>query len=240
MRLGPFQQSQYGQDFGGTLAADQAAAEVNEFMWKTYRWMSLGLAITGLTAWTVANTPSIHQVIFGNPLLFWGMVIAQLGVVIAFSAVATRLSTTVAAAIFLGYSALTGLTLASIFMMYTSASIASTFFVTAGSFAGLSIYGATTKRDLSGLGRFMFFGLIGLILASVVNIFVASSALYWITTYAGVLIFAGLTAYENQKLRQMYREFGEGGNLALRGALILYLDFINLFLYLLRLMGERR
>jgi len=136
------------------------------------------------------------------------------------------------------YAGITGLTFSVIFLLYTSSSIASTFLVTAGTFAGISVFGAVTKRDLSGVGRFALFALIGLIIASVVNIFLHSSALMWLTTFAGILIFAALTAYDTQKLKAMYAA-GVGGNLALRGALTLYLDFINMFLFLLRIFGQR-
>ena len=159
---------------------------------------------------------------------------------IAFGAVARRVSTAVAAALFFAYAALTGVTFSTIFLVYTSSSIASTFFITAGTFAGLSIFGVVTKRDLSAVGRFAVFALIGLILASVVNIFTQSTGLSWIITYAGVLIFAGLTAYDTQRLKVLFAS-GEGqANLPLLGALTLYLDFINMFLFLLRLFGNRR
>jgi FtsH-binding integral membrane protein len=222
------------------LHAIEAAAAVNDFLWKTYRWMAVGLGLTGIVAYLVANTTSVAQLVFNNPVLFYGLLIGELLMVIAFSAVAHRVSFAAAAGMFLAYSALNGITLSMIFILYTEASIASTFFITAGSFAGLSFVGATTRRDLTAMGRFMWMGLIGLIIASVVNIFLASPAIYWITTYAGVLIFAGLTAHDTQKLKRMYSQSGEAGNLALRGALILYLDFINLLLFLLRIFGRRR
>ncbi|MEZ4272174.1 MAG: Bax inhibitor-1/YccA family protein [Myxococcota bacterium] len=220
-------------------AATQDAA-ANDFLWKTYRWMSLGLAATGLVAWMVANTPAVANAIFGNPILFYGLFIVEIGMVIAFSAVAHKVSALAATGMFLAYAAVNGLTLGFVFLLYTQSSVASTFFITAGSFAGFSFVGATTKKDLSPIGRFLYMGLIGIIIASVVNIFVASSALGWVVSYAGVAIFAGLTAYDTQKLKRLYAEGGESGNLAVRGALILYLDFINLFLLLLRFFGDRR
>jgi uncharacterized protein len=216
------------------------AAGRSDFLWTTYRWMSLGLGLTGLVALLVASSEQMLGLIFGTPMLFWGLLIGEVVLVISFMRVAERASATTAALMFLGYSALNGLTLSAIFVAYTQASIASTFFVTAGAFGALSIYGATTQRDLSPVGRFMFIGLVGLVIASVVNIFMHSEAITWITTYAGVLIFAGLTAYDTQRLQQLYMTSGGAGNLALRGALILYLDFINLFLFLLRLFGQRR
>lgn len=215
----------------------QSAA--TSFLWSTYRWMAVGLALTGLVAALVASSPGLAQAVLGTPL-FWGLIIAELVLVVAFSAKAATVSPGTAAAMFLGYAALNGVTFAFIFFAYTQASIATAFFVTAGAFAGLSIYGSTTKRDLSAMGQFMVMGLIGFIIASVVNLFLRSEAIYWISTYAGVLIFAGLTAYDTQRLRALYAHQGEAGNLALRGALILYLDFINLFLLLLRIFGGRR
>ena len=210
------------------------------FLWKVYRWMSIGLALTGAIAWLVASTPSLAQAIFERPVVFYGLIIAELVMVVVFAARASRMSFGAAAAMFASYAALNGVTMAMLFLVYTAASVGQVFFVCAGAFAGLSLYGATTKRDLTAVGKFMFIGLVGLVLASVVNIFLKSSAIYWVTTYAGVLVFAGLTAYDNQKLRRMYALQGEAGNLALHGALTLYLDFINLFLMLLRLFGKRR
>jgi FtsH-binding integral membrane protein len=160
--------------------------------------------------------------------------------VIAFTSMAHRVSASTAAAMFLGYAGLNGLTFSVLFMAYTQASIAQAFFVTAGSFAGLSAAGYVTKRDLSGMRSFLFIGLIGVVLASLVNIFLQSPAIYWVSTYAGVLVFAGLTAYDTQKLKRMYAVSGAQGNLALRGALMLYLDFINLMILLLRIFGRRR
>ena len=211
----------------------------NDILWVTYRWMSVGLGVTGLVAWLVSQSPAAIELVLGNRIVFYALLIAQLGMVFTFSAVATRASTAVTGAMFLAYAALTGVTFSVLFLVYTRSSIASTFLLTAGTFAGLSVFGAVTKRDLSGVGRFAIFALIGLILASVVNMFLASPALMWVTTFAGILIFAALTAYDTQKLKAMYAA-GAGGNLALRGALTLYLDFINLFLFLLRLTGRRR
>jgi FtsH-binding integral membrane protein len=216
------------------------SAAASAFMFSVYRWMSLGLAVTGVTAWYVAQSAAAVQLIFGNRWAFYGLLIAQLALVVAFTPVAVRASSAAAAAMFLAYSALTGVTFSFIFLRYTQASVAQTFFVTAGSFAGLAFFGATTKRDLSAVGRFMMIGLFGFIIASLVNLWLQSPAIYWVSTYAGVLIFAGLTAYETQRLRDMYLTEGGGGNLALRGALVMYLDFVNLFLMLLRLFGNER
>ncbi len=211
----------------------------NDILWITYRWMSVGLGITGLVAWLVSQSPAALEVVVGNRIVFYGLLIAQLGLVLAFNPVAARASAAVTGAMFFAYAALTGLTFSVLFLLYTSSSIASTFLVTGGAFAGLSLFGAVTHRNLSGVGRFAIFALIGLIIASVVNFFLASSALMWITTFAGVAIFAALTAYDTQKLKALSLA-GVGGNLALRGALMLYLDFVNMFLFLLRLFGRRR
>lgn len=216
------------------------SAAASAFLFSVYRWMALGLAVTGVTAWYVAQSQAAVELIFGNRLTFFGLIIAQLALVVAFTPVAVRASAGAAAAMFLAYSALTGVTFSSIFLRYTQASVAQVFFVSAGAFAGLAFVGATTKRDLSAVGRFMMMGLIGLIIASVVNFWLQSPAVYWVSTYAGVLIFAGLTAYDTQRLRDMYLTEGAGGNLALRGALVMYLDFVNLFLMLLRLFGNER
>lgn len=221
----------------GTSRTTESA---NDILWVTYRWMSVGLAITGMVAWLVAHSQAALELFVGNRIVFYGLMFAQLGLVIAFSASVTRVSTAAAAAMFFSYAALTGVTFSVLFLAFTASSIASTFFVTAGTFAGLSVFGATTKRDLSVVGRFALFALIGLIIASVVNIWLASPALMWISTYAGILIFAALTAYDTQQLKEMYRAQGNTGNLALRGALKLYLDFINMFIYLLNLFGRRR
>jgi len=227
-------------DYSRSLDETRAHAGEVTFLWRTYRWMAIGLALTGAVAWLVASTPSLLQAVFANSLLFYGAIIAELVMVVVFAARASRMSFAAAATTFTAYAALNGVTMATIFLFYTAASVAQVFFVCAGAFAGLSLYGAKTRRDLTAMGHFMFIGLVGLVLASVVNLFLKNPAIYWVTTYAGVLIFAGLTAYDNQKLRRMYALQGEGGNLALQGALALYLDFVNLFLQLLRLFGKRR
>jgi hypothetical protein len=202
--------------------------------------MTLGLATTGLVALGVASSPALLEALVGNRILFYALLFGQLGLVMAFSSVAMRASTAVAALMFFVYAALTGVTFSTLFLLYTSSSIASTFFVTAGAFAGLSAFGALTHRNLSAFGRFALFALIGVILASVVNMFLASTGLNWLISVAGVLLFAGLTAYDTQRLKAMF-EHGEGNaNLPLIGALTLYLDFINMFLFLLRFLGNRR
>jgi FtsH-binding integral membrane protein len=202
--------------------------------------MTLGLATTGVVALVVANSPAALDVLLGNRVLFYGLLFGQLGLVFALSAVAMRVSTAVAALMFFAYAALTGVTFSTLFLVYTASSIASTFFVTAGAFAGLSIYGATTKRDLSAVGRFALFAIIGVILASLVNLLLRSSGLDWLISVVGVLLFAGLTAYDTQRLKEIFQSGQTSANLPLVGALTLYLDFINMFLFLLRFLGDRR
>jgi FtsH-binding integral membrane protein len=212
----------------------------SDALWVTYRWMTLGLATTGVVALFVAHSPGALDLLLGNRILFYALLFGQLGLVVALSAVATRVSTAVAASMFFAYAALTGVTFSTLFLVYTASSIAATFFVTAGAFAGLSLFGVATQRDLSAIGRFGVFALIGVILASVVNMFLRSSGLEWLITVAGVLLFAGLTAYDTQRLKELFRRGETSANLPLVGALTLYLDFINMFLFLLRLVGDRR
>jgi uncharacterized protein len=212
---------------------------VSDAIWVTYRWMTLGLATTGVVALGVAHNPAAVGVLLDNRILFYGLLFAQLGLVVAFSRMAMRVSTAAAALMFFAYAALTGVTFSTLFLVYTASSIGATFFITAGAFAGMSIFGATTHRDLSAVGRFGLFALIGVILASVVNIFLHSSGLEWIITIVGVLLFAGLTAYDTQRLRALFESGETPANLPLVGALTLYLDFVNMFLFLLRIFGGR-
>ena len=221
-------------------ALGRAGLSVSDNLWKTYRWMSLGLALTGVVAMGVAGSPSAVEFLFANRFLFYVLMFAQLGLVVAFSAVAQRVSTVTAAAMFLTYAALSGVTFSTIFLVYTASSIAKVFFITGGSFAGLSVFGAITKADLSGVGRFAIFAVIGILIASLVNIFMASTGLDWLISIVGVIAFGALTAYDTQKLKEMFAEGEVRGNLAIVGALTLYLDFINMFLLLLRLVGGRR
>tara|TARA_R110002095_G_scaffold216345_1_gene213198 strand:- start:2119 stop:2841 length:723 start_codon:yes stop_codon:yes gene_type:complete len=213
------------------------------YMLKIYNYMTLGLGVTGVIAYFVASDQSLVTAIMGNPILFWGLIIAQFGAVIFLSARITKMSTRTAQLTFFAYAALTGLTLSGIFAVYTFESLARVFFITAGTFGSMSLYGYTTKRDLTGLGSFAIMGVIGLIIASVVNIFVQSSALMFLISIVGVLAFVALTAYDTQKLKQMYYHVGQSElaeNYAVVGALRLYLDFLNLFIFLLRLLGDRR
>ena len=204
--------------------------------------MTLGLAITGLTALFVADS-NLIEVIFSGSFPFWILLIAELALVWYLSSRIMKLSMPVATAAFAVYSLLNGVTLSPIFLVYTGESIASTFFITAGTFAAMAIFGYTTKRDLSSMGSYLMMGLIGLIIASVVNIFVGSSLLMWVVSYLGVLIFVGLTAYDTQRIKEIIAQSigdeEQTKKVALIGALNLYLDFINLFLYLLRLFGRR-
>ena len=213
-------------------------------MRKVYVWMALALAITGVTAYGVANSPNIMVAIFSNRLLFWGLVIAELALVFIVSGMINRLSLTTATLLFTIYSVLNGVVMSSIFVIYSGTSIAKVFFITAGTFAAMAIYGYTTKRDLSSMGKLMFMGLIGLVIASIVNLFIKSSGLDLILSYIGVIVFVGLTAWDTQKIKQMLatqEDIDEGAQkIALVGALSLYLDFINLFLFLLRIFGGSR
>lgn len=227
-----------------SLTAEQIRAEQAAFMTQVYGWMTTALLITAVVALFTAGSETLLNLIFGNRLVFYALLFGELGLVWYLSASIQRLSASTATAMFIVYSVLNGLTLAAIFLLYTGGSIASTFFVTAGTFGAMSAYGYFTKRDLTSWGGFLLMALIGLILASVVNIFLQNETLYWIATYAGVLIFVGLTAYDTQKIKEM-NIIGNAGTdedrkEAIMGALRLYLDFINLFLYLLRLLGRRR
>lgn len=217
-----------------------AASRAADGLWTTYRWMTLGLATTGVIAMLVSRSPAALELILGNRMVFWGLMLAQLGLVVAFGPVARRASTPAVAAMFFAYAALTGVTFSTLFLVYTSSSIASVFFITAGSFAGLSAVGFFTKRDLSAVGRFAIFALIGLVITMVVNMFLASSGLAWLISIAGVVVFAVLTAYDTQKLKMLFASGEAHANLPLVGALVLYLDFVNMFLFLLQLFGGRR
>ncbi len=225
-------------------SAETIAAEQQRFMVKVYNWMGIGLATTGFMAFWVANSETMTNLIFGNQILFFGLIIVELGLVFYLAGWIEKMTASQATGVFILYSGLNGLTLSFIFLVYTASSITSAFLVTAGTFGAMSLYGYTTKKDLTSWGSFLFMGLIGIILASVVNMFLQSSAMHWIITYAGVLIFVGLTAYDTQKIKEMNILGNEGTDEdhkeAISGALTLYLDFINLFLMMLRLMGDRR
>lgn len=226
------------------LSQEQVELEQRTFMTKVYGWMSLALAATGFTSLYVAATPSIMTALLETRFLFYGLIIGELVLVMTLSAAIARFSSQVAMLIFFAYAILNGVTFSLIFLIYTTSSIASTFFITAGTFGVMSFFGYVTKRDLTGVGHFMTMGLIGLIIASVVNIFLNNSTIYWMTTYIGIFIFVGLTAYDTQKIKAMNIIGNEGTDEdrkeAIMGALKLYLDFINLFLLLLRITGSRR
>jgi uncharacterized protein len=214
------------------------------FLAKVFNWMAMGLGITGIIAYLTASS-GLAKAIVASPF-FMILLIAELGMVFFLSARIDKIQAGLASGLFLGYSILNGLTLSVIFLTYTKSSIASTFFITAGMFGAMAVYGLVTKRDLSGFGSFLFMGLIGIIIASIVNIFLKSSSIYWVISLLGVFIFTGLTAYDVQKIKNM----GEQGIMAngeeavrkgaIMGALALYLDFINLFLMLLRFFGGSR
>lgn len=226
------------------LTAEQVKSIQATFINKVYGWMALALAITGFVALRVASSESLVNTIASNQILFFGIIIAELGLVIWLSSAIESMNATRAITLFLLYSALNGLTFSVLFLIYTAASIASTFFVTAGTFGVMSAYGYFTKTDLSSWGNILFMGLIGIIIASIVNIFWHSEILYWAVTYIGVLVFVGLTAYDTQKIKRMSLEMDvdseEGSKGAIMGALALYLDFINMFIFLLRIFGDRK
>jgi uncharacterized protein len=225
----------YSSSASGILAAESARV----FMQRVYWWMSGGLFISGAVAFYVAPDQAVFAAV--APYLHLLMV-ATLGLVFALSFLAHRVSAPVAAAMFVGYAALNGVLFSALFVVYQLGSIATAFAITAGTFAALSVYGTVTKKDLSGWGTFLFMGLVGILIAGVVNIFVQSDMLAFVQSSAAVVIFAGLTAYDTQKLRQFHASSGysSAASLSITGALTLYLDFINLFLSILRLMGRRR
>ncbi|MDH3839168.1 MAG: hypothetical protein C0611_01555 [Desulfobacteraceae bacterium] len=223
----------------------RAQIRVNEFIRSVYNWMAIGLGLTGVVAFYVSNSETLLKLIFGNQLIFFGLIIGELILVFTISARVHKMQASTATSLFVLYAALNGATISAIFLIYTRSSITSTFFICAATFIVSSIYGMVTKRDLTSMGQFMFMGLIGIVIASVVNLFVRSSGMSLIVSYIGVVVFVGLTAYDTQKLRTM--ALSQPDNLdsgtvrkgAILGALTLYLDFINLFLMLLRILGNR-
>lgn len=226
---------------GGDFAMSTAFSAL---MRKVFIWMALALVITGVTAYGVATTPSLLIAIVTNKALFWGLIIAELALVFAVSGAINRLSLATATLMFVLYSVVNGATLSVIFLAYSMPAIIQTFFITAGTFGVMALVGYTTKTDLTSLGKLLFMALIGLVIATVVNMFVGSTGFDYILSYVGVLIFVGLTAYDTQKIKQMCMQAPDAGEhmqkLALLGALSLYLDFINLFLYLLRIFGNNK
>lgn len=223
-----------------TRPAEQVVVRQNTLIRQVYAWMGAGLTVTAIMALVTLSSPSILTAIVGNRLLFFGLMIGELALVFILSGAINRLSASTATLIFIAYSALNGVTLSVVALVYTANSIASTFVVTAGMFGAMSIYGYATRRDLTSWGSFLFMGLIGVVIASVVNIFVGSSAVSWFISAIGVIVFTGLTAYDTWKIKEMAAQGTEGRKPAILGALTLYLDFINLFLMLLRFTGNRR
>jgi uncharacterized protein len=226
------------------VEASFSTAEVRKFLLHVYNWMAMGLAVTGIVAFGVSTSETLLRFIVINPFIFYGLMIAQLIVVIAMSAAINKMPSVVAVGAFFLYALLTGLTFSILFLVYTSGSIAYTFFICAAMFGSVSVFGYITRMNLAGVGTFMMMGLFGIIIASIVNIFLQSPMLYWMISYVGVFIFVGLTAWDTQKIKRMAQatsfETEEGKRAAVMGALTLYLDFINMFLFLLRIMGNRR
>lgn len=224
--------------------AGVTAAETT-FMTRVYGWMTLGLALTAVTAMFTATNAGLRELVFGTPMTFYGLIIGELVLVIALTAMIGKMSPLTAAVMFVVYSAVNGLTLSIVFLVYELGSVGTVFFITAGTFGVMSLFGWTTKRDLSGMGNLCLMALVGIILASIANWFLASSALYWAITYIGIIVFIGLIAYDTQKLKALGSHYGASGSAAARkasimGALMLYLDFVNLLLLLLRVLGRRR
>jgi len=255
--LGVFSMSDFDRNIatarGGV--ADRVAIDsgLRAYMLRVYNYMTAGVALTGIVAWLTFSAAvtqtgagleltSFGHTLFGSPLM-WVLVLAPLGLVMLLSFGINRLSAGTALTLFFVYAGLLGLSLATIFLVYTGASITRVFFISAATFGAMSLWGYTTQRDLTGFGSFLFMGLIGIIIASLVNIFLRSTGLDWVVSVLGVLIFTGLTAYDTQSIKEMYSPMDDGtvaGRKAVMGALRLYLDFINLFLMLLRLFGDRR
>ena len=236
------------QDFNYRELSAGQQLEVSEafpvLMRKVYVWMTLALVITGMTAYYVATNEELLITILTNRPVFWGLIIAELALVMGLSAAINRLSLLVATLMFVIYSIINGATMSIIFLTYTAESIATVFFITAGTFGAMALIGYTTKKDLSSIGRILFMALIGLVIATVVNIFLKSPGMTMILSYLGVIIFVGLTAWDSQKIKNMLilaPDVDEATQkIALLGSLTLYLDFVNLFLYLLRIFGRRR
>ncbi|MBM3516674.1 MAG: Bax inhibitor-1/YccA family protein [Alphaproteobacteria bacterium] len=236
------------EDYGIPLTTVRGAARaeidagLRAYMLRVYNYMASGVVLSGIVAYVVANTPALFNAIFGTPLM-WVVILAPLGLVFLLSARVHKMSAAAAQASYWVFAGLMGLSLATVFAHYTGVSVARVFFITAGTFGAMSLYGYTTKRDLTNIGSFLFMGLIGIIIASVVNLFLASSALHFAISVIGVLVFVGLTAFDTQRIKSEYLESDSAeiaGKKAILGALRLYLDFINLFTMLLSLFGQQR
>ena len=217
-------------------------ARVGAFLSRVYGWMFAGLLITSVTAFVVAGSPAIIELVFLNRLVFWALIIAQLGLVFYLSARVEKMAPATAAGLFILYSALTGVTSSVILLVYTGASIVSAFVISAGMFGTMAVFGTVTKRSLAGWGQFLFMGLIGIVIAMIVGFFFQSDLMQFVISVVGVIVFTGLTAYDAQRLKHMAVALPDGkiGSFAVVGALSLYLDFINLFFFILRLSGGRR
>lgn len=234
----------YDKSYGNYSKSVTQMSAIATLMRNVYLWMTFALATTGLTAAYVASSPALAQIVLGGST-YLILALIELGIVWYLSSRVMSLSFSTASILFVLFSILNGVTLSCIFLVYTMESIATTFYITAGTFGGMSLVGYFTKKDLSTMGRFLIMALIGLIIATIVNLFLQSTQMMWLITYAGVLIFCGLTAYDTQKIKTMFLEMGGEKNeatlkVALLGSLTLYLDFINLFIYLLRIFGNRR
>lgn len=229
-------------DFNSTYPRTESNVVVrqNALIRQVYALMGVGLAITAFMALITLSSPALLNAVLGNKLVFYGLMIGELALVFTLSGAINKLSAATATLIFVAYSALNGITLSTIALVYTASSITSTFVITGGMFGTMSIYGYMTKKDLTSWGSFLFMGLIGVVIASVVNIFVGSSSVSWVISGIGVIVFTGLTAYDTWKIKEMAAQGTEGRKPAILGALTLYLDFINLFLMLLRFTGDRR
>ncbi len=234
-------QSRTAQMTGAQAHTADIDVGLRQYMLRVYNYMAIGVALTGVVAFASSTNLALMQAIYGTPLQ-WVVILAPLGVVLLFSARINAMKPATAQAVFWLFAGLMGLSLSYIFLAYTGESIARVFFISAATFAGMSLYGYTTKRDLSGMGSFLMMGLIGIIIAAVVNIFLESSALAWMISVIGVLVFVGLTAYDTQKIKSLYSAADTGAvqeRKAIMGALTLYLDFINLFIMLLHIFGNR-
>jgi FtsH-binding integral membrane protein len=225
------------------LVSADAQLRQNSILGQVYTWMTAGLLVTSAVAAYTATTPIVLNLLYGNPFTIWILFIAQIGLVIGLSAAIDRLAPSTAVALFIAYAALNGLTLSAIFLVYTYTSIAQAFLATAATFGVMSLYGATTKRDLSTAGNLLVMALVGFVIGSIVNLFWANSALYWLLTYLGIAVFIGLTAWDTQQIKRLSQQAHDdttARRVAIIGALKLYLDFINLFVLLLRVFGSRR
>lgn len=230
-----------GQATNDHAKAAQIDVGLRKYMLQVYNFMACGVLLTGIVAFAVSSSPAAIETIFGSGLSFVVM-LAPFAFILVLSFGINKISASTAQALFWAFAATMGVSMASVFLAYTGESVSRVFFITAGAFAGLSLYGYTTKKDLSGFGSFLIMGLIGIVIASVVNIFLASSALQWMISVVGVLVFAGLTAYDTQRIKLMYNELDDSetyGKKAIMGALSLYLDFVNMFMMLLHLFGNR-